>query len=168
MKSHALAVIDFIFSLPKALKHCRLPLPNTIRTHCLLPTAYCLLFASGCSSKDQKFQRYFVQGEELYVKHCSNCHNKNGRGLAMLIPPVDVSDYMDSNFNEVICLIEYGKSGELMVNGKSYNMAMPGIPSLTDLEIAEIATYLYNSWGRDRGMIDVRDVSKIINECKKN
>ena len=84
----------------------------------------------------------------------------------MLFPPVDVSDYMDANFNDVICLMENGKSGELIVNGKSYNKPMQGIPSLTDLEIAEIATYLYNSWGREIGLVDVNDVSRIIKQCQ--
>ncbi len=132
--------------------------------HCLLLTACCLLFA--CSANDNKLQQYLVQGEELYIKHCSNCHQKDGKGLGLVYPPVDVSDYLDSNFADAICLMEYGQRGELKVNGKSFNQAMPGIPSLTDLEIAEITTYLYNSWGREKGLVDVKDVTEILQQCK--
>jgi cytochrome c551 len=141
-----------------------------------LPTAYWLLLQiaigtaffslTSCSQKDQKLNRYFIQGEELYNKHCSNCHQKNGAGLGLVYPPVDVSDYLESNMADVICLIENGKRGELVVNGKSFNQPMPGIPSLTDLEIAEIATYLYNHWGREKGLIDVADVTVILSTCK--
>jgi cytochrome c551 len=136
-------------------------------SHCLLPTSYCLLFLlSSCSQRDQKLNRYFVQGEELYNKHCSNCHQKNGTGLGLVYPPVNVSDYLDANLYDVICLIENGMLGELVVNGKSYNQPMPGIPSLTDLEIAEIATYLYNSWGREKGLVDVKEVTAVLAQCK--
>src|SRR5688572_16985707 len=103
---------------------------------CLLPTAYCLLLVS-CSQQDSKLQQYKVQGEELYVKHCSNCHQKDGKGLGLVYPPVDVSDYIDTNLAGVICLMDYGIEGELIVNGKSFNKPMPGRPQLTDLEIAE-------------------------------
>src|SRR5262245_48428098 len=106
----------------------------------------CVLLGS-CNSKDTKLQQYVVQGEQLYVKHCSNCHQKNGKGLGLVYPPVDKSDFMEQNFAEVLCLMRNGKSGEITVNGKSFNQPMPGIPLLTDLEIAEIATYLYNSNG---------------------
>lgn len=123
------------------------------------------LSLNACSTKDNKFERYFVQGEELYSKHCSNCHQKSGKGLGLVYPPVDVSDYIDSNMESVICLIENGKKGEMVVNGKSFNQAMPGIPSLTDLEIAEIATYLYNNWGRRKGLIDVKEVTQVLLEC---
>lgn len=73
---------------------------------------------------------------------------------------------MDKNFEDVLCLIRYGKSGEIYVNGKEFNKPMYGIPSLTDIEIAEISTYLYNTWGRDRGLVDVKEASAILAKCK--
>ncbi|GAB1446052.1 MAG: cytochrome c [Cyclobacteriaceae bacterium] len=128
---------------------------------------------SGCnpgntSNKSVKYQQYFVEGEQLYTTHCSNCHQKSGKGLGLLYPPLDQSDYMDQHLSEVICLIKNGKSGELIVNGKSYNQPMPGIPTLTDLEIAEIATFIYNSWTHEQGIIDVKEVTKILKECDES
>ncbi len=114
-----------------------------------------------------KQQQYYVQGEQLYLKHCSNCHQKNGTGLGLLYPPLAKSDYVDNNFESVICLMRYGIEGELVVNGKSFNKAMPGIPSLSDLEIAEIATYLYNTWEHQRDSIELKDVSRILDNCRE-
>jgi cytochrome c551 len=102
-----------------------------------------------------KFDQYYLQGEQLYSKHCSNCHQKNGTGLGLLYPPLNKSDFMDNNFEKVICLMTHGVSGEVYVNGKNFNKKMPGIPSLTDLEVAEIATYIYNTWEHKRGIVDV-------------
>ncbi len=120
---------------------------------------------SNKSGSSVKFEQYFVQGEQLYLTHCSNCHQKNGSGLGLVYPPVNKSDYMDNNFDAVICLIRNGKSGELVVNGKNYNQAMPAIPTLTDLEVAEIATFIYNSWENSKGIVEVQKVSRILSMC---
>jgi len=134
--------------------------------------AFCFLTLSSCTSKPEsqpqsstKFQQYFLKGEELYQVHCSNCHQKNGTGLGLVFPPLSQSDYVDRNIESVLCLMRNGIEGELLVNGKSFNKKMPGIPSLTDLEIAEIATFVYNSWGRQGGMVEVSEASKILSRC---
>ena len=49
---------------------------------------------------------------------------------------------------------------------KNYNQAMPGIPSLTNLEIAEIATFIYNSWTHEQGIIEISAVNKMLQECE--
>jgi cytochrome c551 len=108
-----------------------------------------------------------VQGQVLYEKHCSNCHQKNGQGLGRLYPPLASSDFLQNNFEKSLCLMKYGMQGEIIVNGKNYNKTMPAIPSLTELEIAEIATYIGNSWGHEQGLIDVAKSSKIISTCRR-
>jgi hypothetical protein len=72
---------------------------------------------------------------------------------------------MEQNYDEVVCLIRYGIEGELVVNGIQFNQPMKGLPTLSDLEIAEIATYVYNSWEHQKGIADVRDVSRILDDC---
>lgn len=144
----------------------------------MMRTARCILLlitflVAGCVSKNEtdrpptsaKFDQYFVHGEQLYIKNCSNCHQKSGTGLGLLYPPLKNSDYLLQKRNEVICLMRNGKSGELIVNGKSFNKEMPAMPSLTDLEIAEIATYIYNSWGHNDGIIEVSEVSSVLARC---
>lgn len=128
--------------------------------------ALAILF-SGCGGgSSPKFKQYYRQGEGLYAKHCSNCHQKDGTGLGRLYPPLNASDYMVNNFEDVICLIRMGKKGPIVVNGLEYNHPMPGIPTLSDLEVAEIATYIYNTWSHRQGIIEVRDVSAIMERCR--
>lgn len=128
----------------------------------------CSLIVVGCNTRatnQTKFQQYYVQGEVLYQAHCSNCHQKGGTGLGLLYPPVNKSDFMDNHFEEVICLIKNGRKGELLVNGKLYNKEMKGIGSLTELEIAEIATYIYNTWDHQRGIVEVKEIAAAISAC---
>jgi cytochrome c551 len=137
---------------------------------CSLKVVACCCLLYACNSKPSpetstKFDQYFIRGEQLYVRHCSNCHQKNGKGLGLIYPPLDTSDYMQNHFEEVLCLMRSGTSGELFVNGKNFNQPMPGVPTLTDLEISEIATYIYNSWSHDKGIVDVKIASKILSAC---
>lgn len=124
-----------------------------------------LIFMFSCSTKDAKFQQYFVQGQTLYEKNCSNCHQKNGKGLGLVYPPLASSDYFQKNFNASLCLMKYGKQEEIIVNGKNFNKPMPGVPSLTELEIAEIATYISNSWGSQNGIVEISQVTSALNDC---
>lgn len=117
------------------------------------------------TAESVKFQQYYVQGEQLYTKHCSNCHQSTGTGLGLVYPPLAQSDFMKNNLEQVLCLMKYGIKGEIIVNGKSYVQPMPGVQSLTDLEIAEIATYIYNSWEHEHGLIDVTETSRIMRQC---
>ncbi|NJM25961.1 MAG: cytochrome c [Bacteroidia bacterium] len=139
-----------------------------------ISTAALMAFlAIGCSSRPQesvrddspKYTQYYLQGEKLFQTHCSNCHQADGTGLGRLYPPLNKSDYMDDQFADVVCLIRNGKSGEIKVNGAIYNQPMPGVATLTDLEVAEIATYIYNTWTHKRGLIEVTAVSPILSEC---
>lgn len=120
----------------------------------------------AASSESIKFQQYYVQGEQLYITHCSNCHQKDGSGLGLLYPPLNESDFMSNNFNEVLCMMKNGKSGEIEVNGKIYNQAMPGVAALTNLEIGEIATYIYNTWDHKKGIIEVATVNPVMENCQ--
>ncbi len=128
------------------------------------------LLLAACSqspNRDTKFQQYYVAGEQLYIKNCSNCHQKKGAGLGRVYPPLNKSDYMEQYFEEVICAMKYGKDGEIIVNGKKYNKKMNGIPSLTSLEIAELATYIYNTWEHDRGIIEMKKVDEALVKCQE-
>lgn len=113
-----------------------------------------------------KFQQYYAEGERLYKAYCSNCHQNDGTGLRRLYPPLVNSDFMTQNLNEVLCIIKYGRKGELWVNRIMYNQPMKGNPGLTELEVAEIATYIYNSWGNVHETIEVAEVASVLASCE--
>ena len=135
----------------------------------LLIISTCFL---ACNSNNQshreqvKFDQYMVEGQRLYQLHCSNCHQLNGEGVGTLYPPISQSDFLINNTAQVACLIRNGISGEIKVNGVKYNQTMPGVAHLTNLEIAEITTYVYNTWGRKQGIIGVKQLEEVLNKCK--
>ena len=73
----------------------------------------------GALSSEDKilFEKYLIQGKDLYKSKCQNCHMGNGKGLRTLIPPLMAADYLQQNQQEVACLIKYGAKQKLTVNG---------------------------------------------------
>ncbi|MCX2745123.1 cytochrome c [Mangrovivirga sp. M17] len=122
--------------------------------------------SSGTASDEMKFKHYMIAGEQLYKKHCSNCHQENGEGLASLFPPLAKSDFMLSDVDRAVCIIRYGLKGEIVVNGKTYNQPMTALNYLSDMEVAEVMTFVYNSWGNEKGLITQKMVSDASEDCE--
>ena len=55
-----------------------------------------------------------------------------------------------------------GKTGEITVNGKKYNSVMTK-QTLNDDEVADVMTYIYNSWGNKKTNITVNKVQSVRN-----
>jgi mono/diheme cytochrome c family protein len=123
-------------------------------------------FFSCQTDEEIKRQQYITEGILIYKNNCANCHQDKGQGLAALYPPIAGSDYL-ADKNSVICLIRYGQQGPIVVNGKPYNRVMPAQPQLSDLEVAELTTYIYNQWGNETKITDVKKITPVLAECKK-
>jgi cytochrome c551 len=132
---------------------------------CLLITVYCLLFTS-CNQEDVKLKQYYIDGQALYKLHCANCHQEKGQGLAGLYPPIAGSDFLKDNKSLILCSMRYGLKDTIVVNGKTYRQPMPANLQLQALDVAEIATYIYNEWGNEKVITDVKSVQKTLENCK--
>lgn len=119
-------------------------------------------FASCQSEEKIKLEQYYIGGKELYEQNCANCHQKDGKGLQNLYPGIAGSDYLKDK-EKVIYIIKNGLSGEILVNGKKYNQPMPANNQLTNLDIAEVVTYIYNEWNGETKITEVKEIEKVLN-----
>lgn len=118
---------------------------------------------TSCQSEEKiKLEQYYIGGKELYEQNCANCHQKDGKGLQSLYPPIAGSDYLKDK-EKVIYIIKNGLAGEILVNGKKYNQPMPANNQLTNLDIAEVVTYIYYEWNGETKITDVKEVEKVLN-----
>ncbi|MCB0558263.1 MAG: cytochrome c [Lewinellaceae bacterium] len=107
------------------------------------------------------------QGEILYQNFCANCHMDDGSGLAGNIPPLAQSDYVRQNQGQLACIIRYGMEGAIVVNGKTYQNPMAGIPQLSEFEIANIVNYINQAWENDYGYLQLKAVREALEKCKQ-
>ena len=119
-----------------------------------------LLFILACQSSPYK------QGEIMYGNFCASCHMDDGSGLRGRIPPLAKSDYLKKYPMELACIIRYGQTGEIDVNGKKYQEPMPGVTQLTDFEIANIINYINQAWGNEYEYVPVQKVQRALEKCK--
>lgn len=92
------------------------------------------------------------KGKVIYVKTCVACHQMNGNGIPSVFPPVAKSDYLNADVNRSIKQMIKGSLGPILVNGKKYNTPMPA-QALNDQQIADVLTYVYNSWGNNKSIV---------------
>ncbi len=95
-------------------------------------------------------------GEDIYKKTCIACHQPNGKGVPGSFPPLAKSDYL-ANKDQVIKQVLKGSSGDIVVNGVTYNGVMPP-QALNDDEIASVLTYVYSNFGNSGGTITPDEV----------
>lgn len=114
-----------------------------------------------------RFKQYWVQGRALYKANCIGCHLNDGNGMAQLIPPLAGSDFL-ADEAAVICVIRHGQQGPVTVNGIEFNGHMPANPQLRPLEVAEIATYILNSWGNKGSFVTVHTAEEALKNCPEN
>lgn len=98
-------------------------------------------------------------GKNIYQSTCFACHQSDGKGIAHAFPPVAESDYLNADVNRAIDIVLFGKRGEITVNGEVYNSIMPA-QVLTDREVANVLTYVYNSFGNNGSVVTDEMVEK--------
>lgn len=103
-------------------------------------------------------------GEKLYQTYCAACHQPNGQGLAGAFPPLAASDYLLADKNRAIKTVIGGLSGEITVNGKTYNAVMPNLSYLNDEQVANVVTYVMNSWGNEGYQVSSAEVAALRHE----
>lgn len=107
------------------------------------------------SSKAERME----YGKSIYAQTCFACHQAEGQGIPGAFPPLAKSDYLNKDITRAIDIILHGKTGEITVNGDKYNSVMTA-QTLTDEEVANVLTYIYNSWGNNGTIVTPNDVLK--------
>lgn len=102
-------------------------------------------------------------GKDKYMATCSACHQANGLGIEGAFPPLAKSDYLNADVNRAIDIVLHGKTGEITVNGKKYNSVMTA-QALSDEEVTNVLTYVYNSWGNSKKEVTPEMVQAVRNK----
>ncbi len=112
------------------------------------------------SKGEKSLAEKMKSGKQIYAKTCFACHQAEGQGIANAFPPLANSDYLNADVKRAIDIVLNGKTGEITVNGKKYNSVMTK-QTLTDEEVADVMTYIYNSWGNNKTNVKVSTVMEV-------
>ena len=134
----------------------------------LFALAFLAVISVLVSCQDEKqleFERYYSAGSLVYQQHCQNCHGAKGEGLQSLIPPLTDSIYLKNNKNSLACFVKFGLKEKITISNKVFEGSMPA-NELTPIEIAEVLTYVTNSFGNKIGTVNLDIISSNLAGCK--
>ncbi len=100
------------------------------------------------------------RGKKVFLTTCFACHMANGEGLPGIFPPLAGSDFLKADKDRATRIAVKGLSGPVVVNGKTFNNIMPPQSQLDDTQVADVLTYIMNSWGNDFGTVSPNDVRR--------
>ena len=105
------------------------------------------------------------KGKQVYMGLCFACHQPDGKGLPNAFPPLAHSDYMLADRERAVRIVLKGLTGPVTVNGQTINSAMPPQEAvLTDAQIADVLTYVFNAWGNQGDAFTTDQVKAIRNQ----
>jgi nitrite reductase (NO-forming) len=111
------------------------------------------------ASKSELGMDMMAMGKSVYNSTCLACHQANGQGLPNVFPPLAKSDFL-KNKEATIDAVVHGLSGEITVNGKTYNGIMPP-QNLNNKQVAAVLTYVYSQWGNSGAKVTENEVAKV-------
>lgn len=99
-------------------------------------------------------------GKVTYNQSCAACHQADGKGVPGAFPPLVKSDFLNADKSRAIGVVKNGLAGAITVNGEKYNSVMPAL-GLQDEDIANVLTYVYNSWGNSKKTVSASEVKGV-------
>lgn len=108
----------------------------------------------------KSFAEQMKFGKQIYGQTCIACHQAEGQGIAGAFPPLAKSDYLNANVDRAIGAVLHGLTGEITVNGVKYNSIMTK-QMISQEEVANVMTYVYNSWGNNKTVVTPAMVKKV-------
>jgi mono/diheme cytochrome c family protein len=99
---------------------------------------------------------------------CGACHGQNGEG-GPIAPPLAGSEWVTGPVSNLIRIQLRGLQGPITVAGKEYNMpgGMAALSYQTDEQIADVLTYVRNSFGNKASAVKPEQVAALRSEVGK-
>ena len=101
-----------------------------------------------------------ASGKAIYMQSCVACHLADGGGVQNLNPPLIKTSWVLGNQQRLINVMLKGLSRQ-PIDGETYSNAMPPFNYLSDAQIADVLTFVRNSFGNKASAITSAQVKSV-------
>ncbi len=131
--------------------------------------AFIVLITIGCSKKgsdnssessDPSLGEAMLRGEQIYKQSCLVCHMADGGGAPPMNPPLIGTSFVKGDKAVLAGIVLKGMSNQ-PVDGEKYHNVMPALDMLSDQEIADVLTYVRNSFGNTESAVTPDEVKLV-------
>jgi mono/diheme cytochrome c family protein len=143
-----------------------LPFVFFISALLILPVLTKAQEGNHCSVKKSPYRLSMDSGKKVYTLYCMSCHQSDGIGVPNVNPPLN-SKQVTGDKNTLINIVIKGSATHQEINGIVYSNVMPPNSGLNDQEIADVLTYIRNSFGNKTSAVKVSEVRSANSNLKK-
>lgn len=108
-------------------------------------------------ASDEQMKR----GAAVYARTCIACHQPTGKGLPPVFPSISETPIVVGNPELPIKFILQGLMGPITVGGTTFNSMMPPVPGVSDQDIADVLTYVRQSFGNKGNPVSADQVKAV-------
>jgi mono/diheme cytochrome c family protein len=106
-----------------------------------------------------------ARGKEVYLQQCLACHQADGAGVEGTNPSLVKTKYVVGGKATLVRIILKGMQG-VDIDGERYRNVMAPHADLTDQQIADVLTYVRNSFGNKASAVTAAEVKVIRGKTK--
>ena len=122
-----------------------------------------VLFSNAC--KNSVSSAKMDAGKKVYDTNCMGCHMANGKGVPRMNPALVNSPYVMGHAPSLIELVLKG-SEFFGKADRGFNNLMAPFSALTDEQIANLTTYIRNTYAKTGDEINAEDVKEVREKIK--
>jgi mono/diheme cytochrome c family protein len=102
-----------------------------------------------------------ANGKNIYIQNCASCHQTDGGGAGNMNPPLIKTTYVLGDKTTLIKIVLNGFSDNVEINGQTYQNTMASHDFLKDQEIADVLTYVRNSFTNKASAVTASQVKTV-------
>ncbi len=119
------------------------------------------------STTASHFAAAMANGKKVYTQNCLTCHQADGTGVATMNPPLIKTTYVLGDKAALIKIVLNGFNEDVEINGQTFSNTMTPHDTMKDQEIADVLTYVRNSFGNKASSVSVALVKSVRATNKK-
>jgi mono/diheme cytochrome c family protein len=116
--------------------------------------------SNHCVVKKSPFRIAMDSGKVVYAHQCLTCHQVDGLGVSSMNPPL-TGKRISGDKKTLIEILIKGLATHEEIDGKTYQNVMPPHPEMKDQEVANVLTYVRNSFGNKAASVKVSEVKSV-------
>lgn len=102
------------------------------------------------------------RGKAVYLSQCLSCHQVDGGGVPHLNAPLDgATAVVGKDKAKIISIVLKGMTDRIEIDGEYYSNNMAPHKELTDQQIADVLTYVRNTWTNKASAVTPAEVKAV-------
>ena len=102
-----------------------------------------------------------ARGKTVYGTYCLACHQEDGSGVPNMNPPIINTSWVLGSKTVLIQQVLKGSANKVEIDGEKFHNTMPPQAQLTDQQIADVLTFVRNSFGNKASIVTPAEVKTV-------